>query len=633
LAALGVTPLRVAVCIVDLRLIFMNVLYEEDGEFKVGAVLADNNTSLQVEAPHGKRSKVKSASVMFRFDGALGSFMDEAGKQAQTIDLDFLWECAPQEELSYESVARDYYGHAPTPVESAALLLRMHGAPMYFYRKGKGRYRPAPADALKSALASVECKRQQLLLQARYVEQLVAGELPAEFSSQVPMLLYKPDRNALETKALEEAALKSKLSTIGLMQRCGAIPSSHDYHFNRFIFENFPDGLAFNLTPPPLPDHADLPLAQVRAFSIDDVTTTEIDDAFSVRITEQGRREVGIHIAAPALGIAQGDEVDRESARRLSTVYMPGRKITMLPDAVIRHYTLAEGRECPALSLYVEVDDQFNIVATRSAVERVLIAANLRHDDLEPLFTEEALAGDLPSFPFSEDMVCLHRFAAHLEAVRGRPDTVRPVNMDYSFYVEEDQVRIVERKRGSPVDRLVSEMMILVNATWGQVLAEQKLPAIYRSQAAGKVKMSTVPAEHQGLGVSQYAWSSSPLRRYVDLVNQRQLVAWLRQQPPPYAKAEDLFIVMRDFDQAYDTYAEFQRNMERYWCLRWLQQEGVSLTQAQVFKEDVVKVGNIPLLTRLPGLPSLAPGSWIDVEVSAIDLLALSFHLEYKGKQ
>lgn len=611
----------------------MNVFYEEEGDFKVGTVLADNNTSLQVEAPHGKRSKVKSSNVMFQFDGPLGGFMEAADKAAQAIDIDFLWECAPQEELTYERVARDYFGHAPTPLESAALLLRMHGAPIYFYRKGKGRYRPAPADSLKAALASVERKRQQALLQAHYVEQLMRGELPEEFKPHVPMLLYKPDRNLLETKALEEAALKSKVSTVALLERCGAIPSSHDYHYNRFLFEQFPEGEGFQAALPALLDHGDLPLAPVRAFSIDDVTTTEIDDAFSLGVAESGRREVGIHIAAPALGLAVGEALDREAARRMSTVYMPGRKITMLPDAIIGHYTLGEGRDCPALSLYLELDEQLNVVAIRSAAERVPIVANLRHDALDECFSEAALERGLPDFPFSEDLVLLHRFAVHQESLRGRPEIARPVNMDYSYYVDDDRVRIVERRRGSPVDRLVSELMILVNATWGQMLAENSLPAIYRSQGGGKVKMSTVPAEHQGLGVAQYAWSSSPLRRYVDLVNQRQLLAWLRGHPAPYAKAEELFVFMRDFDQAYEAYGEFQRTMERYWCLRWLLQEGVQATQAQVLKEDVVKVGNIPLLTRLAGLPLLAPGSVIDVEVSGIDLLALNFHVEYKGKR
>ncbi len=609
----------------------MNVFYEEEGAFKVATVLADHNTSLQVEAPHGKRSKIKSTSVMFRFEGAMSGFMDQAARVADGIDIGFLWECAPQQELTYESVAKDYFGHIPSPLESAALLIRMHGAPMYFYRKGKGRYRPAPADALKAALASVERKHQQALLQARYVEQLSRGELPEEFRPHVPMLLYKPDRNLIETKAMEEAAVKCKVSSVLLLQRCGAIPSSHDYHFGRLLFEHFPEGADFSLKDTDLPAHEDLVLAPAGAFSIDDVTTTEIDDAFSVREAASGRMEIGIHIAAPALGIAAGSEVDREAARRLSTVYMPGRKITMLPEAVISHYTLSEGRDCPALSLYLEVDDQLNVVATRSVVERVRIAANLRHDDLERVFNEETLERGLCAFPFSEELRFLFRFASHVEAVRGRSEPPRPVNMDYSFYVEDDGVRIVERKRGSPMELLVSEMMILVNSTWGQLLADQSLPAIYRTQGGGKVKLTTVAAEHQGLGVAHYAWSSSPIRRYVDLVNQRQLVAWIRGEPPPYAKPDELFVIMRDFDLAYVAYSEFQRSMERYWCLRWLQQEGARTCEAQVFKEDVVKIGNIPLLTRLPAMPSLPAGTLIEVEVSGIDLLALSFRAEYKG--
>ena len=305
----------------------------------------------------------------------------------------------------------------------------------------------------------------------------------------------------------------------------------------------------------------------------------------------------------------------------------------MLPESTIARFTLSEGRECPALSLYLEADDQLNIIATRSVAERVMIAANLRHDQLEPRFNEATLEKGLESFPFAEELTRLYQFASHLEAIRARGETVRPVNLDYSFYVEDDRARIVERTRGSPVDRLVSEMMILVNSTWGQLLAEQNVPAIYRSQNGGKVKMSTVPAEHQGLGVAHYAWTSSPIRRYIDLVNQRQLLAWLARKPLSYTRADDLFGFMRDFDLAYDAYAEFQRTMERYWCLRWLEQENIRLTEAQVFKEDVVKVGNIPLLTRLPAMPLMPSGSVIEVEVSGIDLLALTFHTEFKGKR
>jgi exoribonuclease-2 len=609
----------------------MNVFYEEEGGFKIGTVLVNHDTSLQVEALHGKRSKVKAAHVLFRFDEPLAGFMDAAQALAQEVDLDFLWEVCGQDEFEFDRLAREYYGRVPTPQQSAAILLRLHGAPMYFYKKGKGRYKPAPADALKAALASVERKRQQAQLQARYSEQLGAGRLPDEFAPILSDLLYKPDRNTLEVKALEQAAQAAGVSTAHLLERCGAIPSTHDYHLNRFLLEHFPRGTGFAETAPPrLPD--DLPQAQSEAFSIDDVTTTEIDDAFSVRSLPDGGWQVGVHIAAPALGVAPGSPLDLEAANRLSTVYMPGGKITMLPEPVIAAYTLAQGQDAPALSLYLDVGPDLAIRGTRSCVERVRIAANLRHDTLEAQFNEERIAAGMRDFPFADALYVLSDLARRLEAGRGRPESMRAVNLDYSFYVEGDRVRIVERRRGSAVDRLVAEMMIFVNAHWGEQLAAQGIPAIYRAQTNGKTRMTTQPAPHQGLGVAQYAWSSSPLRRYVDLINQRQLVAWVRGDPVPYPpKSEALLTAMRDFEQAYDAYAEFQRTMERYWCLRWLLQEGVSVTTAEVLREDLAKIGPIPLLARVPSLPALAPGTPVQVEVGRIDLLDLSLHVQYRG--
>jgi exoribonuclease-2 len=609
----------------------MNVFYEEDGGFKIGTILADHDTSLQVEALHGKRGKVKAAHVLFRFEVPLTGFMDAAQALAQDVDLDFLWEVCGQDEFEFDRLAREYFGRAPTPQQSAAILLRLHGAPMYFYKKGKGRYKPAPAEALKAALASVERKRQQALLQARYVEQLGAGRLPDEFLPVLPELLYKPDRNTLEVKALEQAAHAAGLSPAHLLERCGAIPSTHDYHVNRFLLEYFPRGIGFAECAAPTVSDA-LPQAQVEAFSIDDVTTTEIDDAFSVRSLPQGGWEVGVHIAAPALGVTPGSPLDLEAAARMSTVYMPGGKITMFPEPVIQAYTLAQGHDAPALSLYLDVAPDYSIRGTRSCAERVRIAANLRHDTLEAQFNEERIAAGARDFPFADSLYVLSDLARRLEAGRGRSESVRAVNLDYSFYVEGDRVRIVERRRGSAVDRLVAEMMIFVNAYWGERLAGHGIPAIYRVQTNGKTRMTTQPAPHQGLGVAQYAWSSSPLRRYVDLINQRQLLAWARGEPAPYPpKSEVLLTAMRDFEQAYEAYGEFQRTMERYWCLRWLLQEGVSVTTAEVIKEDLARVGPIPLLARIPSLPSLAPGSSVQVEIGKIDLLDLTLHVQYRG--
>ena len=140
----------------------MNVFYEEDGGFKVASLLSESEAACQVEAAHGKRSKIKSSAVMLRFERPpLSTFMAEAEKQAGDVDLDFLWEVAPDEEFGCADLASDYFGRPPSAVESAALLLRLHGAPMYFYKKGRGRYKAAPEESLKAALASVERKKLQ----------------------------------------------------------------------------------------------------------------------------------------------------------------------------------------------------------------------------------------------------------------------------------------------------------------------------------------------------------------------------------------------------------------------------------------------------------------------------------------
>lgn len=610
----------------------MNVFFEEDGDFKVGTVLADNNSSLQVETQHGKRAKIKAANVLVRFQHvSLSQFMGDAQKIAEEIDPAFLWECCGESEFSFEQLGSEYFGRQSRPEEQAALLMRLHATPTHFYKKGKGRYKAAPADALKAALASIERKRKQAEQQARYFGQLARFELPEEFRPVLAELLYEPDKNSIEYKALEQASAQTRLSFPKLLEKCGALPSSHDYHFGRFLFEYFPRGTGFagNLR---AAEPGLLEPSAVAAFSIDDAETTEIDDAFSVTRLDGGNWQVGIHIAAPALGMPVGSALDAEAAKRLSTVYFPGNKITMLPEAVIERFTLAEGRECPALSMYVELTPALEIVGNRSVAERVRVAANLRHATLEAEFNEERIAAGHTAFPHGGELMVLWNFAVQLEKSRGKdePGTGRA---DYNFYVENDRVSIVERKRGSPIDKVVSELMILVNTEWGRQLALNDIPALYRVQGNGKVKMSTVPAAHQGLGVAQYVWASSPLRRYADLVNQRQLLALFRNEDPPYPpKDERLLVILRDFELAYDAYAEFQRNMERYWCLRWLLQEGTELAGAVVLRDDLVRLDRIPLVTRVPSVPQLPPGSRIEVALSGIDLLEASLHCEFKRR-
>lgn len=610
----------------------MNVFYEEDGGFKVAGVMAENAGSLQVESPTGKRSKIKSAHVLLRFEGGFSDFMERAQHEAVTLEPDFLWQCCGEAEFGFEELAREYYGQAPAPEQAAAVAISLHDAPMYFYRKGKGRYKAAPTENLKAALAAQERKRQQAETMAGYVEQLKAGKLPAPFVAQRDMLLYAPDKNALEWKALHQAAAESGISALKLLERCGAIPSAHDFHFGAFLREHFPAGVDHPLHQAmALPEELDQ--ADTPGFSIDDATTTEIDDAFSVRNLPNGNTRVGIHIAVPALGVAPGSSLDAIALQRLSTVYMPGNKITMLPESAAAPYSLTADEWRPALSLYLELAPDLGILSSETRLDAVKIADNLRHDTLEPHFNEDNWASP-SSHPYSSALQLLHRLAESLEKGRGKHDPERAPQIDYSFYVEAGRVRIVERKRGAPMDKLVAELMIHANAYWGGLLAEHGFSGIYRAQQGGKVYMTVNPDPHQGLGVSQYAWCTSPLRRAVDLINQRQLLALVGNGAPPYAKgSEALVTAMRDFDLTYHAYNEFQTRMERYWCLQYLLQEQRKQVHAIVWRENLVRLDGMPYITKVHSLPELAAGTKVQLEVKRVDPLLMELDCRYLGVQ
>ena len=279
--------------------------------------------------------------------------------------------------------------------------------------------------------------------------------------------------------------------------------------------------------PPPVPE---LPVADVRAFSIDDATTTEVDDAFSVRELPNGHYEIGIHIAAPALGIRARLAARRDCPRAALDGLHARPQAHDVARCRRRAFTLAEGRSPPALSLYAEVSARRR---RSSGTKRGSIACRSPPICVSTRSTPRSPTS-CPRRPIPRgrtELRVLWKFAQRLSEARGKADFAR---IDYSFQVDWDRavdggergyVRIVPRPRGSPLDKLISELMIFVNSAWGKLLADAHVAGLYRTQVNGKVKMSTRPGEHQGLGLAHYLWSSSPLRRYSDLVNQRQLQA------------------------------------------------------------------------------------------------------------
>jgi exoribonuclease-2 len=640
----------------------MFLLFEEAGKFMAGRILSEAEASTQVELDSGKRVKVKVANVLLKFDKPSPAILlEEANTLSESIDLNLAWEFAPETEFGFTDLAYDYFSTSASITEQVAALITLFQAPHYFRRAGKGRFRKASTEIVAQALVAIEKKK---LVQAQienWAAELSQKVCPAPIREHLYKILFRPDKNAPEYKAVVEASRATQTAPLDLLQKAGAIESAYDFHWQRFLFDNFPKGTGFPaLSAPPITET--LPLSSAQAYSIDDSQTTEIDDALSLQGLGSGKVIVGIHIAAPGLAVLPDSPIDQLGRNRLSTVYMPGYKITMLPDDVVKNYTLAEGHDCPAVSLYVTFDEtSLNILSSETKLEKVHIAANLRHDQLDSLVTPQWLEdpefvhaqaqADLPMARSS--LAFFWRLAQHLKAgrevVRGKPETFnRP---DYTFRLERNNhaippvgnepVSIGTRQRGAPLDLIVAEAMILANSTWGQWMASLGVPAIYRSQASlapgVKVRMGTKALPHAGIGVPSYAWSTSPLRRYTDLVNQWQIIACARHgataalAAPFKPKDAQLFAIISGFDAAYSAYNSYQSGMERFWTLQYLSQQNISELTATLFKEApggqwLVRADTLPLVLTVLGAQGMERGAKILVKLGHIDAISLDVH-------
>ena len=641
----------------------MNLLYEEGGDIKIAAVQSASGSgdaeSWQATSLSGKKIKLKAKEVWLRFEKPEAqTVMDEASVLSKDIDLQLLWDCAPEEEFGLVDVATEYFGNQATVAQQVALAIALQGAPVYFRRKGRGRFQRAPLEQLQAGLAALERKQKELEQQSIWQQELVAGTLPEALKSSAKQLLFSPDKNSAAYKALNAACQETGESVAQLMIRCGAIDSPLAYHQGMFLKTHFPEGAShssqFEISSSDYENIiSKLPLAQAQAFSIDDSGTTEIDDALSVTDLEGGGHRIGIHIAAPGLLIVKDDPLDQVARKRMSTVYFPGDKITMLPSSVIEQFSLDEGAARPALSIYVDVDEAG--VALKDTlhmqVEKVPVVANLRLENIEHLVSEESLVDPQASYPYRKELAILWRAAKLLHAGRQEKRVANGLRAeqlglvdpnalarDFHFHIKDDngeqRVEITPRQRGSILDTIVAEWMIFCNSASGQLLADHGLPGLFRTQKGWgplRTRMQTTSGPHEGLGLDYYAWCTSPLRRYSDLVNQWQLIALAQhgvtaKMVAPFAPRDaTLMGIAADFESCYQTYGEYQDRLEKYWCLRWIAQDGDSKQlYVRHLKEGMSRLELVPLHLPIPELAQHPRMTRAQVSISDIDLLQLS---------
>jgi len=641
----------------------MNLLYEEGGDIKIAAVQSATGTgdaeSWQATSLSGKKIKLKAKEVWLRFEKPEAqAAMDEALVLSKDIDLQLLWDCAPEEEFGLVEVSLEYFGSQATIPQQVALAIALQDAPVFFRRKGRGRFQRAPLEQLQAGLAALERKQKELEQQSVWQQDLVAGIFPDTLKSSAKQLLFSPDKNSSAYKALIAACTETGESPAQLMIRCAAIESPLAYHQGLFLKAHFPNGAAHHVNigvDQAAYDTAiaELPLAEVNAFSIDDSGTTEIDDALSVTELVEGGHRIGIHIAAPGLAISKDDPLDQVARSRMSTVYFPGNKITMLPDSVIEQFSLDAGAPRPALSIYVDLDADgiVNRDTLQMRAEMVPMTANLRLEDMEHLVSEESLVDEGASYLYRKELAILWRTAKLLHAGRQEKRIANGLRAeqlgvidpnalarDFHFQIQDvdgvQRVEIIPRQRGSILDTIVAEWMIFCNSASGQLLADHGLPGLFRTQKGWgplRTRMQTTPGPHEGLGLDYYAWCTSPLRRYSDLVNQWQLIALAKHgvtakmMAPFPPRDATLMGIAADFESCYQAYGEFQDRLEKYWCLRWITQDGDSKNvYVRHLKEGMSRVELVPLHLPIPELASHPRMTRAEVAVTDVDLLQLS---------
>ena len=347
-----------------------------------------------------------------------------------------------------------------------------------------------------------------------------------------------------------------------------------------------------------LDDLIRLDLTALPIVTIDDADTQDRDDALSLeRLDEENggaaRYRLGIHITDAGALIPQGSVLDEEADRRMASLYIPDRKIPMLPAAVSNDKgSLESGKRRAALSLLAEITPDGEVLRTEVVPSVILSDAALSYDEANKAISDT-------SHDYHRMLASLHTLTEALKRQREAAGAVGIDRAELQIRIESpDDVRVTVVQRNSPAREMVAECMVLCNSLLASFCAERDIPAAYRSQTApdlsdlgsglppgveigddGPLRQylmmrrfapadtRTAPAPHGGLGVQAYIQATSPLRRYPDMVMQRQITHYLGTGKPLYS-VEEITSVAGRADVQLRAMGKLEDERRRYWLLK-----------------------------------------------------------------
>ena len=602
--------------------------------------------------------------------GRFEEFCDNARDASSEIDLSEVWDVLTDEqgESSLEDLAELYWPASPGALELTALLLCLERANDLFV-SGTGKYTPRTREDLANLLARRQREAENARDAQALVEGMSTGRLPEAMSAHQDSLL-----DALVGYAVHGEELPRRRVARDLVE--ASSPATRD--LQRACFEMLVRSSVFDVDEPLelrragiRPDFPSQALQEARtmaaavapcgteredlthleALTIDDKETVDRDDALSLEMLESGFR-LGVHITAAAVLVPREGPVDLEADRRMASLYLPEGTIPMLPDDLTRGAgSLDPGEERMAFSLLLDLNDEGDLTTWRVAASTVRSAAALSYEEVDALLQTGG--------PRRPTMEGLHRLAGALRRKREARGAVNIDQPEMNVKVRATgEIEVSVRNRCAPANQMVAELMILCNSLLARFCSENGLPAVYRSQRRPDLsdvpdlsgaderaapvmnryniarrmqaaRVSTEPMAHEGLGVSAYLQATSPLRRYPDLVVQRQVGGFLASGKPVYEPGEVESVAQRAEVQIREL-SRIEEGRRRYWFLKYLRGARLPPGGPDVFEAVVLDNGGrrnallelleFPFRVRAELPRSTAAGEVVTLRLQGVDL-------------
>ncbi|MBI4550999.1 MAG: RNB domain-containing ribonuclease [Candidatus Latescibacteria bacterium] len=550
----------------------------------------------------------------------------EAG--AESLDLRETWELLKDDQVGYgfRDIAELSWSSGMTPEHYGATLLALaRGCP--YFAEHDALYVPLSEEQVEANLTRIERQQSNQEESEAFIAWARGDDpgIPAAFTTRQRHWVDRLQQYAIHGDAYDQSGVAKDL--------LARVKESSGGDLQRYAFEliarkgmwdedepldliryNVPvefDDEAIQQAATAHPDEDGREdLTGVPVLSIDDEDTMDVDDALSIEETPDGYR-IGVHIADVSAVIPKDSPLDRTARQRMSSLYLPDQKVPMLPpDLSEERCSLLQGTRRLAVSFFYEVDRTFTFLSTRIVPSILSNQAKLSYEEVDRLL-------DDPAHPFAGMLRTMNAAAEVYRARRIEDGAIELDRMECRVIVDEQKRMTIARREGhSRADRIVSELMILTNVMAARFCAEHRLPSIYRTQERVELKgldddaheavrrylilrqlrpsdLNLDPKPHAMLGVDAYCQVTSPIRRYIDLVLQRQLTAYLRSGQPCYSRDHLADLLSRAEERGKEL-GRIEARREWYWLLKYLGQ-----SPGQVLRAVVLEIRDRDVLVEL----------------------------------